>query len=99
MKKTAGDLLREKAKLFEEKGKQYGHSYKTFGEVMAILFPEGLEIRSVEEWNRLGVFQMIIHKVIRSSNKLFDDQKALDSFQDLQVYGAMMEELLLDGKE
>lgn len=93
--KNPADLLREKAELFKEKDKKYGAGYKQYGKVMKEIFPYGLTIEMNDEnaWNKMGVFNMIIHKVLRIANTRFE---SMDSIQDLQVYGAMLEELMSD---
>lgn len=89
--KKVEDLLAEKIEMFKEKGKEYGHSYKEFGPVMQKFFPK-VEM-SIEEWNRCGIFFMLIHKMMRLANS---DIKHIDSIKDIQVYGAMLEEMVLE---
>lgn len=93
--KNPADLLREKAELFEEKDKEYGAGYKQYGKVMKEIFPYGVMIEMEDEdtWNKMGIFNMIVHKVLRIANTGFG---SMDSVRDLQVYGAMLEELMLD---
>lgn len=85
------DLLKEKAKLFEEKGRRYGNSYKEFGSIMEQLM-DG--IFPAEKWNRIGIYSMLVHKMMRLGKTLFDKNAALDSVMDMQVYAAMLEELI-----
>jgi len=95
MNKTVPEFLKEKAKLFEEKGKEYGHSYLQYGDVMVALFPKGLpKIETKKEWNKFGIFNMLVHKLIRLANTNFE---SVDSIKDIQVYAAMLEEIA-DGK-
>lgn len=96
MPKTVPEILKEKAKLFEEKGKEYGHSYLQYGDVMLALFPKGLpKIETKKEWNKFGIFNMLVHKLIRLANTNFE---STDSIKDLQVYAAMLEEIV-NGEE
>jgi hypothetical protein len=96
MSKTVPEILREKAELFEEKGKQYGHSYLQYGEVMKALFPGGLPaIKSQRDWNMFGIYSMMVHKMLRLANMNFE---STDSIKDLQVYAAMLEEIV-NGEE
>jgi len=95
MNKTVPEILKEKAELFEEKGKEYGHSYLQYGEVMVALFPGKLpNLVTAEEWNKFGIFNMLVHKIIRLANTNFE---SVDSIKDIQVYAAMLEEIV-DGK-
>jgi hypothetical protein len=94
--KTPDILLQEAAKLFAEKGEAYGHSYKNFGKVCAILFPDPVELKSENDFNRIGLITMIVHKMLRYTRQ-FNSGGHLDSIKDLQVYGAMLEELTAEG--
>lgn len=74
-----------------ERNKQYGNSYHKFGEIMMALFPNGLELRSKEDFNRYGVIFMMISKINRYTQH--PDKGHLDSAHDLGVYSFMLEEL------
>ena len=91
--KNAGELLKEKSELYISKSKEYGSTYKDFGKVAAALFPGGLKIITEDEWNRFGVYVMLIHKMMRISRKIFNAEISVDSIKDMQVYAAMLEEL------
>lgn len=93
MKKKVNELLIEKAELFKSKGEEYGNTYEQFGIVMKTLFPEALTILTTEDWNRFGIYAMLVHKMLRISKKIFQSDISIDSIQDIQVYGAMLEEL------
>jgi hypothetical protein len=88
--KKAGDFLREKADLFDLKGKEYGHSYLQFGKIMKEIFPGGCTVFTEDDWNKFGAFFMSVHKLIRIANTNFN---SMDSIEDLQVYGAILEEI------
>lgn len=94
------ELLNEKAELFKEKGKIYGHTYKDFGKFLNLFFPDGLKIKGTYELNKLGLFNMLMHKIIRISKMLFiSDECVIDSIKDLQVYSAMLEEIIYTGEK
>jgi len=95
MSRTFEDLIWEKNQIFNEKGIMYGHSYKDFGKVMISLFPNGVELKTEQDFCIFAIFQMIIHKNVRVANMLFCDLKnSLDSLADLSVYGVMLEEIV-----
>jgi hypothetical protein len=50
------DKLRDLANLYEERNETYGDNYKRFGHMAAMMFPNGLIIRSADDWNRLALF-------------------------------------------
>lgn len=98
----ADKLLEQKAELFRRKNKQYGSTYKEFGKVMLALFPEGIACVTEKSFTEFGIFHMLVHKIHRMSKTLGNPEKRdtlLDSVRDLQVYGAMLEELITEEEE
>lgn len=93
--RTAAELLAAKAALYAERNKLYGDNYKRHGLVMAALFPNGVTLHTVEDHNRFGLITQIISKLTRYTNQ-FTQGGHEDSLRDLQVYGAMLEEVDLD---
>ena len=96
MSKKVPELLREKIETFEEKGKEYGHSYTDYGAVAKALFKNTKHPTTEKEWNEFGIFNMMIHKMMRLANGSFT---SLDSVRDIQVYAAMLEEVMIDREE
>ena len=47
--KDAGSILVEMGETFRERNKVYGDNYKRVGEVMNALFPDGVELKTVED--------------------------------------------------
>lgn len=94
------DLLKQKIDLFIAKGKEYNHTYKQFGDVWEALFPNGYQCKTAEQANFFGIYHMLIHKLIRLAGKLdIPAEISIDSAKDIQVYGAMLEELIIEAKE
>lgn len=92
MAKSVPEMLRESAETYEQRNLLYGDNYKKFGWVMAALFPEGMIIRSVDDWNRIGTFIQVMSKVTRYSQN-FGAGGHDDSVLDISVYTAMLREL------
>jgi len=92
---TVPDLLKEKADLFEKKGKEYGNTYKDFGKVLESLDIK-IKTKNKHDYNKIGIFFMMIHKFMRISKTLFTNTPSIDSIKDLQVYSAMLEEILIE---
>lgn len=90
---TVPEILEAMAATYRERNKTYGNSYKRFGEVMAAMFPEGLTIKGVDDFNRMGIFFMIVGKLTRMSS---GDLLHKDSIHDVAVYSAMLEELIAE---
>lgn len=86
------EMLRECATVYEERNKLYGDNYKWFGKVMIGLFPNGLTINNVDDWNRLGVFVQAVSKMTRYARN-FQDGGHDDSALDNSVYMQMLREL------
>ena len=90
--KTVPEILRDCASTYEERNKMYGDNYKKFGNAMAAIFPNGLSLHTIEEFNRLGIFIQCLSKLTRYSESLTRGGHQ-DSAHDLSVYAAMLEEL------
>ncbi len=96
--KTVPEMLEESAETFRQRAEIYGDNYKQFGEVMAVLFPNGVEIKTKDNWNRLGVFIQKISKLTRYVNN-WDHGGHDDSLLDDAVYTTMLRELDRDSEE
>lgn len=92
MSKDAADLMEEAMKTFEAKSDEYGSTYHQFGHIMKALFPEGVTVQKVDDWNRLGVLVQIVGKLARYTIN-FRAGGHQDSIHDIGVYAFMLEEL------
>lgn len=90
--KTVPEILINAAQTFDERNRIYGDTYKNFGGAMAAAFPDGLTVKSTDDWNRLGLLIQIMGKVTRYAAQ-FDNGGHQDSAHDACVYSAMLEEL------
>jgi len=86
---TVPEILEKAAETYRQRNAIYGDNYKEHGRLMAALFPNGLTLKTEEDWIRFGVLHMCIHKVGRYCNA--NGHK--DSAHDLSVYAAMLEEV------
>lgn len=84
--------LLELASLAEGKHKEYGATYDTYGPVMVALFPDGISFVNPDEWNKIGVVNMIVHKLMRYAENMHKGGHK-DSADDIAVYGAILSEL------
>lgn len=92
-KATVPEILRKGADTYEERNQMYGDSYKVYGAVMKAMFPDGLpDFATVADFNRLGVFSMIVSKIMRYASNIGNGGH-FDSALDLSVYAAMLAEL------
>ena len=86
------EMLNSLGIIYEERNKVYGDNYKKFGHIMVAMFPNGLTIKSIRDFNRLGVFIQIVSKISRYAVK-FPESSHGDSLDDLSVYSQMLREL------
>ena len=86
------ELLKEKAKLYEQRNAMYGDNYKRFGAIMQLLFPGGITLANEDDHNRFGVFVQIVSKVTRYAAQ-FEVGGHPDSMDDIAVYAMMLQEL------
>lgn len=91
MNKTAIDCMAEAIQTFKERSEKYGDSYKEHGIVMQALFPNGLNLIEIEEFNRFGALNMIVSKLVRYTNDWHNPHE--DSIHDLGVYAFINQEL------
>ena len=93
---SPADCLREAMNTFQERSKVYGKNYLQHGKVMTALFPNGVELKTEEEWNRFGIINMIVSKLTRYSQSW--PNAHIDSIHDLGGYAFMLESLDITDK-
>lgn len=94
--KIAADYLEDAARTYRERNALYGDSYKEFGRVMQALFPDGMPPPvTVEDFNRLGIYVLLIAKMQRYAANMATGGHA-DSALDGSVYFAMLREITED---
>lgn len=92
MVNSVPENLRHAADIFEERSKIYGDNYKRFGYIMVGLFPNGLSLKSPEDFGRMGVFVQIVSKMTRYAEQ-FEKGGHPDSLDDTSVYSMMLQDL------
>ena len=90
--KKVPEMLRDAANIYEERNKLYGDNYKRFGYIMKELFPQGLELKGPDDFNRYGVFVQVVSKITRYAEN-FSRGGHADSLDDMAVYAMMLQEL------
>lgn len=83
--------LRAAADLFEERNAAYGGNYLTMGAVMSAIYPQGLTVKTQEEWTRLMLQVLRVMKETRYAQN-FQKGGHEDSLDDLAVYALMAAE-------
>lgn len=90
-------LLRCNANLFESRNAEYGTSYKQIGHVLKSYFPDGLNLKTEEDFLRFAQFHMIAGKLGRYATN-FNKGGHQDSLDDISVYSAMLNEIDMEDK-
>ena len=90
--KTPADFLKEAAMVFENKNKEYGDSYKSFGKIMMAYFPNGIELKTEKDFTRFAMINIMISKTDRYC-KNFINGGHKDSLVDLSIYSTMLQEI------
>jgi len=89
MSNRASDILRQAADLFEERNAVYGDNYKMVGEVMKGLFPDGVILKTVNDWNRMHILLLDVVKTTRYTVNWETGHRP--SIEDKTVYSAMLD--------
>jgi len=92
MVKSVPENLRNAADIFEERSKLYGDNYLRFGYIMLGLFPKGTDLKTPDDFGRMGIFTQIVSKVTRYAEQ-FEKGGHPDSLDDISVYSMMLQEL------
>ena len=88
---SPADCLESALNTFRARSKVYGNNYLQHGKVMRALFPAGVALSTLSDYNRFGIINMIVSKLTRYSQNW--DKAHLDSIHDLGVYAFMLESL------
>jgi len=91
MNKNPAKILEEMANTFRERNKVYGDNWKVVGEVMTSLFPNGVVLKTEEDYNIWHLFELLVVKITRFANS---ELKHQDSIHDTAVYAAMIEGMI-----
>lgn len=89
---TVPDRLAKLGGLFNSRNLTYGDAYKRFGPIMANMFPDGVTLKTEEDFNRFGILIHLIGKMTRYAAS-FDGEGHSDSLDDISVYAQMLQEL------
>ena len=91
MKRSPVDCMEEAFKTFKARNKDYGDNYLNHGRVMMALFPKGVNLKTIEDYNRFGIINMLVAKLTRYCQGWPKSHQ--DSIHDLGVYAFILESL------
>ena len=97
MSKHPIDCMEKALETFKERNKVYGDNYHQHGKVMTALFPEGVSLSTIEDYNRFGIVNMLVAKLTRYCQGWPKSHQ--DSIHDMGVYAFMLESLDSEEKD
>lgn len=87
------DELIRAAKTFEDKSEEYGfEAYKKHGDIMKGLFPNGISLYTVKDFNRFSTVNAMVGKMNRIASNFYGGGHA-DSCHDLSIFAAILMDL------
>ncbi len=89
--KSVPDRLSALSDIYRERNAIYKNDYLEFGDVMAALFPEGITLKTGEEFNRFCLFVSMMIKMRRYSKNVLSGGH-IDSLDDVAVFSQMLQE-------
>jgi hypothetical protein len=87
--KTADQFLEEGAATFKARHAVYGDNYRLVGKVMTGMFPDGVTLKTEDDWNRMHILLLGIVKDTRYCQNWSRGGHA-DSLLDGAVYRCML---------
>jgi hypothetical protein len=90
------ERLAKLGEVFKERNGAYGDTFRTFGLIMQGLFPQGLTVKTVEDWNRLALLMHSLDKHARYATN-FSRGGHRDSLDDISVYAQILQ--MIDGEQ
>lgn len=83
------DRLAKLGDTFRARNSTYGDTFLRVGGVMASMFPDGLTLKTIDDWNRFSLFHHVVDKVLRYANR-FQDGGHNDSMDDVSIYAQIL---------
>ena len=92
--RTVGEKLAALGKIYDQRGKVYGKDYHHTGKALAAMFPDGLTLKTPEQFRKHMILCFMLAKLMRHANSIMvTGEGHLDSLDDLSVYAQMAREL------
>jgi len=88
---TGDQILEEMAKTYKQRNEIYGDNFMTMGPVMTALFPNGITLKTQQDFIVFHLLDWMVGKLTRFVNT---GMVHIDSIHDLAVYAAMIEMML-----
>lgn len=88
------DILAAAADTFRSRNATYGNNYRNIGPMLFQMFPEGITLRTIDDYQRFHYAVMLTVKLTRWASS---GMTHIDSIHDAVVYAAMAEEATKEG--
>ncbi len=89
--KTTVEIMQAASETFAERAKVYGEEgYRSHSKLVSSLFPEGITLKTEDEFTRFWLFNMLIVKLTRYATN-YAKGGHQDSVHDLGVYAFILE--------
>jgi hypothetical protein len=89
---TGDQILESMAQTYKERNKTYGDNFLTMGPVMKALFPNGITLKTEQDFIMFHLLDWLVGKLTRFVKT---DMTHVDSIHDLAVYAAMIEMMII----
>lgn len=90
---NVAEMLEKLGALYRERNALYGDNYKRAGRRMLAYFPDGITLRTEEDFNRFHMFVQLDGKLSRYAEAVLRGEGHADSLDDLSVYAQMTQEV------
>ena len=87
---STSDILRSAAATAEQRNAVYKDNYKVVGDVMAVFFPNGVQLKTAHDFRRWHLFELLVVKLTRYVAN-WTNGGHQDSIHDAMCYAAMCE--------
>ena len=84
--------LKNAAEIYDSRNEIYSDTYKRVGHMMRAMFPDGIKLDNVSDFNRYGILHTMASKMCRYAS-CFELGGHADSLDDISVYAMMEQEL------
>lgn len=96
--KTVSQILSEAGEFYEGRAAVYGEAHKKHGKIMEAFFPEGMKLKTAEDFYSWHIFELVVVKMNRIARCMMRGEEHHDSWKDTMVYSAMKLESIQNKK-
>jgi hypothetical protein len=90
------EILEGMAKTFRDRNAVYGDNWRMVGQLMAVMFPNGVVLKDAQDYDVWHLFEL---QIVKLSRFAISGRTHIDSQHDMSVYGAMIEAILKQQQE